>query len=521
MIVKELSFTVNRAERLALETDITNLTATIEQHDREYTTITTNIAACAPVATYMRELAKRVRKEVAEHVGSPIHPRHDYSPIDGYRMLINDTLGWEQWTSSFQNDFDRRLQNNRQYRARYEQRLNEQRMRLARTKPEREITIRSSDFRADMHRHVNAKNARLHKLTHGMALEAVFDDIVLTPVLNGPLPPWIKVLDGKPPCVRIPPVKVIIDPISRQVRAKCVGSRSAADSGYIVGYSRYFVAHPHVVSRDGGLCMGDWGGPIMEALDAHDYTLAFDIIKQFLRSANDGDPAGKSWRKYIHVNAANRWYENAPPIARGPNGEGLYQYFLLDGKGGTTTFTHADPSNWPDISIRDLAPPPPVVITELPDDESTAEAEDEFDADGYDVAGYDAEGYDEEGYDADGYNRDGFNRDGYDREGYDTYGYDEDGVDADGYDRQGLCENGWDRNHIHIATGTAFDAAGYNIHGYDSDGYDRNGYDTGGYNREGIDILGYGRDGYDTVGYNREGRHRLEQVPFRTPEVAA
>lgn len=516
MIVKELSFTANLHERVTIEDDINNLTATISQHERDCAKITADLANLVPVATYMKQLAERVRNEVSEHVGTPIAPRHDHTPFDGYRTLIEGTLNWDQWTIAFQNELNRRMQHTRGYLVRYEQRLSEQRMRLARAKPEREIVIRSSDFRNELQTNVKAKNARLHKSAHSMALEAVFDDIVLTPILNTPLPSWIKVLDGKPACVRIPPVKVIIDPISRCIRAKCVGSTRAADNGYIIGYSSYYVAHPHVIARDGSLCFGDWGGPIMEAMDAHDYTLTFDVIKQFLRSANDGDPAGKTWRKYIHANAAFNWGHRTPPVVRGPDGETLYQYFLLDGKGGVTTLTHSDPANWPDITIHSLAPPPQIVITELPEDQSMTEACEDPVASDYDDDGYDEDGYNRDGYDRDGFDEEGFDEEGYDREGFDRDGYDRDGEDHNGYDQNGIDQNGWSRDRINALTGTRYDEQGYTFWGFDSEGFDRDGRDVDGYDRDGFNRAGFNRNHL-----TRDGRSQFEQLAFETPEAAA
>lgn len=460
MIAKELTFTLGYDSRPDHEDDIARYLRNIaaERHALDLLAID---------AAYIDEMRTTVNN-LADHVTLGIASHNQLGALytDILLAMRRHAGDWRNWASSVDTTLQsRRSQSNRNITT-YEERLTNARMALARCRPPRSVHVNASAFRKDLARHVNAKNTRLHNRSGTPSIEAVFDDIVLTPVMTQKLPPWIKVLNGGAPCVRIPPVKVVLYPVSRNVALKCLRSGTLSSAGYINGFTGTYVAHPHVTSRNGAPCLGDWGGPLMEALDAGDYILSFDIIKQFLRSASDDDPAGRTWRRYIDADAHYQWNSSTPPRDHdSATNTWKYAYFLLDGKGGVTKLLHDDPNNWPNIQVIDLAPPPALIVADLPEDVDTPEADDAdlnvYDADGYDENGYDREGYDHDGIDRDGYDENGYNEDGYDREGYNENGYNEDGYNRDGYDRDGYDENG-----------------------IDHEGYDRDGYDHEGFNRQ-------------------------------------
>lgn len=441
MIAKELTFTLGYDYRPQYEDDIARYLRNIatERHALDL------LAIDAAYIDEMRATVNSLADHVTLGIASYNQPGALYTDI--LYTMRRHAGDWRNWASNVDTTLQSRRSQSTRNIEHYESRVNETRMALARCRPVRSMHIDASAFRKDLARHVNAKNTRLHNRSGTASIETVFDDIVLTPVMTQKLPPWIKVLNGGAPCVRIPPVKVVLYPTGRDVALKCLRSGTLSSAGYINGFTGTYVAHPHVTSRNGAPCLGDWGGPLMEALDAGDYILSFDIIKQFLRSANDDDPAGKTWRRYIHADAHYRWNSSLPPSQYDHATNTMkYAYFLLDGKGGVTKLLHDDPNNWPNIQVIDLAPPPALIVADLPEDVDTPEAddadldlydEDGYDEDGYDRNGYDRENYDREGYDREGYDRDGYNRDGFDRDGYDRYGYDRDGYNSEGYDSEG------------------------------------------------------------------------------------
>lgn len=420
MITKEMHITLGIDMRPEYEDHIARYERNIAAEQHALDLLAIDAANIDNMRATVTSLADHVTLGIASHN----QPGTLYNDI--LSAMRRNAVDWRNWASNV----DTTLQSQRIRFTRniehYESRLNETRMALARTRPPRVVTLHAGDFKKELTRSVGAKNIRLSEKSGHPVLEAVFDNIVLTPIITQKMPFWIKTLNGAAPCVRIPPVKVLVYPVSRCIELKCVRTRTGLDAaGYISGFTGTYVAHPHVTSRSGQPCLGDWGGPLMEALEAADYTLAFDIIKQFLRSASDDDPAGRNWRRYIDSDAHRNWNSSQPPLASYTlGGKRQYAYFLLDGKGGVTKLLHDDPNNWPNLQVVDLAPPPATVITELPDDSSVAEAADDelelptdpdVGPDGYDADGIDADGFDRDGLDADGYDRDGFDRDGNNR----------------------------------------------------------------------------------------------------------
>ena len=333
------------------------------------------------------------------------------------------------------------------------------RMRVARARTPEEITLRADDLRKRIGAATGAKNLRLQTGNHWTEarIEAVFDNIILTPT-DVTLPFWAKCINSTTPSVRIPPVKVAVHIASRHVKLK----RIRGVKGYISGMGNYAVAHPHVTSHDGSPCLGDWGAPIMEAIEASDWELTFDLIKQFLRSAAHNDAAGKYWLRYLrttetpwrlttHIVDAWRYYSNEAPMVRSDTGTG-FAYLLFTGNGNYEWFVHDKPDQWPEITIQNVQQPTTTIIAEFPDDQEISECNDvDYNEDGYDEHGYDRDGYDRDGYDRGGYDGDGYDRDGYDRDDYDRDGYDEDGYDRDGYNREGYDREGYNSDGIHYS----------------------------------------------------------------------
>ena len=60
--------------------------------------------------------------------------------------------------------------------------------------------------------------------------------------------------------------------------------------------------HPHACFRGGAPCLGDFAGPICEALSKQDFALAAVCIQAFLEQAVSQDSAGSYWPNWIHPN---------------------------------------------------------------------------------------------------------------------------------------------------------------------------------------------------------------------------
>ncbi|MGB0358407.1 MAG: hypothetical protein ACPGC4_01055, partial [Litorivicinaceae bacterium] len=92
-------------------------------------------------------------------------------------------------------------------------------------------------------------------------------------------------------------------------------------------YSQSLSCHPHILrGARGEACLGDFGGPITEALTDQDLMSAVSIALLFLEQIDNTDPAGGSWSK--HDGAIPRGYV-------GPSDRpclGRYRYTMPDGE---------------------------------------------------------------------------------------------------------------------------------------------------------------------------------------------
>lgn len=130
---------------------------------------------------------------------------------------------------------------------------------------------------------------------------------------------------------KLPPLRVYIYPA--MVRFKPIRGHGRTY------YSSSLSCHPHIlVGGRGEACLGDFGGPLTEALANQDLMSAVSIALLFLEQIDNSDPAGGSWSK--HDGAVPWGYV-------GPSDRaclGRYRYTMPDGETYWAHF-YADPNS--------------------------------------------------------------------------------------------------------------------------------------------------------------------------------
>lgn len=127
-------------------------------------------------------------------------------------------------------------------------------------------------------------------------------------------------------------------------------------------------AHPHITNYAGNPCLGDFGGPINEALQTGDYISAVHLIQMFLEQANAEDPAGNYWPRWIDRRLGTSIRYNYDQ-AYNPH-EGNYVFYRIDAYGKVTVATNSQ-NIWPVQEITMPANPPHADVPEDAEPEQT------------------------------------------------------------------------------------------------------------------------------------------------------
>lgn len=118
-----------------------------------------------------------------------------------------------------------------------------------------------------------------------------FDDIMMTPSDNSYW--WVN--RGEAVHIKMPPMRVKIGLVGGSISI----GRVRGGTGYHFFREESLDVHPHVCYAGSMPCLGDFGGPIAEALSDYDYLSALTILQCFLEQANTGDPAGRTWANML------------------------------------------------------------------------------------------------------------------------------------------------------------------------------------------------------------------------------
>lgn len=119
--------------------------------------------------------------------------------------------------------------------------------------------------------------------------------------------PYPYINGGKPPRVNLQDILVEVSPQTGDIWLRPGGNTSR--SSYPYAWSGKNRVHPHILSEDKP-CLGDFGGPIQEAIFEKDWKTAAGLIQLFLSSTYHEDSAGKQWYKGVlkreHLNSFQR-----------------------------------------------------------------------------------------------------------------------------------------------------------------------------------------------------------------------
>jgi len=112
--------------------------------------------------------------------------------------------------------------------------------------------------------------------------------VILTPNEN----PYSWINEGGSVEIALADVKVEINLHTNQVYLKAFGENNLANLPY--KYSSEMHVHPHVLGHHKP-CLGDWSGPVTEAICEQDWGTVSGMLSTYLSNANTNDIAGKNW----------------------------------------------------------------------------------------------------------------------------------------------------------------------------------------------------------------------------------
>lgn len=136
---------------------------------------------------------------------------------------------------------------------------------------------------------VNPRTIVVGEDTHGIFVRWRYDNIVMIPSEN----PFINLNEGQQIKIHMPPIITAFYLYSRKVivTAPRNGKRHR-------GMNSNLVVHPHILSGNSP-CLGDYQGPINEAIDDKDWQTLAGLMEMFLSGAANNDPAGKLWYRWL------------------------------------------------------------------------------------------------------------------------------------------------------------------------------------------------------------------------------
>jgi hypothetical protein len=124
--------------------------------------------------------------------------------------------------------------------------------------------------------------------------------IYLTPNEN----PYLWINDGKPISIALADIKITIELLTSQVVITAYDISDTTARPYV--WNNNHNVHPHILSGNKP-CLGDWGGPIMEAISEYDWATVSGMFTLFLSNAYNSDGAGKSW----YLGVLNTFYKSS------------------------------------------------------------------------------------------------------------------------------------------------------------------------------------------------------------------
>jgi len=101
---------------------------------------------------------------------------------------------------------------------------------------------------------------------------------------------WIN--NGSSVAIALADVKVEIDLRTNQIYLKPFNSEEPTNLPY--KYSSEFHVHPHILGHHKP-CLGDWSGPVTEAICEQDWGTVSGMLTTYLSNANQRDVAGRGW----------------------------------------------------------------------------------------------------------------------------------------------------------------------------------------------------------------------------------
>jgi hypothetical protein len=145
--------------------------------------------------------------------------------------------------------------------------------------------------------------------------------------------PYIK-SDFSDIYIPIPPVIVSIRPTNGEITM--TGKRSGYTKYSVFTWDEVRAVHPHVLGFKP--CLGDFAGPVREAVNDLDWSTVATLLKLFLERIVSNDAAGENWIRYL-TGPVNGWFYNDTFSAFNRNGfikqhltPGYYTYYDRNGE---------------------------------------------------------------------------------------------------------------------------------------------------------------------------------------------
>lgn len=201
----------------------------------------------------------------------------------------------------------------------------------------------------------------------------VYSGVTMRPLNNQ----YTCILDGAIPAI---PLLDIVCTINLRTKAISLAPRRHERDLCPKTWGNQGRVHPHILDHDSP-CLGDFGGPIAEAITANDWTTVAAIIAMFLETADPADGAGQNWFKFIAPDAlATIYTPGGDPTERHlvqlVDGARRYVFVTQDADGNLvtelSTTRHPAPNPEDELTLAEVSPPElPNPFNQWPLDEDT------------------------------------------------------------------------------------------------------------------------------------------------------
>lgn len=378
-IVREFTITPNQRQRQTLEGDIATYTYRAHQYrtavDRDNARLPTIIDSI----DYWQQLRDRELP-------------HNRPPFVSNDVAIGRETTFANFIYTLENQRDDIIRNRtgaQRHLAAAEDTLSSLRMQLSQLPAARTSTITSEQAkRAFAGPHM--QQLRLLENGSRKIIRVTYKNLILRPDSNRYS--WVN--EGRNDVrIKLQPIIVDIDLGSGYVHARPVrGMLHRYGRGMAGGHQ----AHPHVTSHDGSTCLGDFGGPITEAVHTLDLSLINDLVLMFLQQAAAEDAAGQHWIRFLSPENMNTGVYLARDYCQ--RHDDAFLFFRTDNEGNVTMY-HNNTQEWP--AQADGTPEPaPLAVTDAAEP-ATEEEILENEPEGYpddDIETHDPEEEEEDAY---------------------------------------------------------------------------------------------------------------------------